>query len=525
MNPVPNIIVLDFCEWLNQKFELYDDDRPSIMDLLVGNGNNRFRLEDYAHEYLEETKATDCPYDKMIISFLCSEEYHETIQNCHKKCWRSDKCCDRTLDLCERICCPEIHRSFHQFAKHYELHGLTRIYRDISASHLADYTRYMLLHGDLNKGIFKQSALLALIMDSSVELSEELNFFNWLEHTIDRPTDVRKMPTEIFEKLVDEYVKENHRTGRARTQLLKSYRRTGWEELLERFQILVRIKKRRSKSLSEIMERYYSHCGRYKCIILPLSDEVSQRAYRALISESWNDLNSCSGDLLDIYYSELDTGKSGFDIAKRINMLPESLHYKTPCIIIWEHSMKDAEALRITDLDNRQIVRLVGSIVESIKSDVSFKRIIKEAQIKVTELQNEKKPISNYYAPIIYGNKNVVGDNNAVGTGNIHGSSNTIEGNSIHINDPEAVSNAYEGFRAALSAIHSSEELNDAMKAQLSEIIETAKTGVADKSIEKQEQAKSAFGYVKSFLIKVAPKLFEVLSSIATIATFFGIKP
>lgn len=60
------------------------------------------------------------------------------------------------------------------------------------------------------------------------------------------------------------------------------------------------------------------------------------------------------------------------------------------------------------------------------------------------------------------------------------------------------------------------------MKAQLVEIMETAKAGVSEQSNEKQEKAKTAFGYVRSFLTKVAPSLVEALANIATIALFFG---
>ena len=379
------------------------------------------------------------------------------------------------------------------------------------------------MHGNTDDSIHKQPPVLELMMNSSMELSEELNFFDWLECNTDCATDVRKMPADIFERFIDKYIIDSKKTEADKKQLLKSYHRTGWESLLEKFQVLFRIKERKSKSTSEVIERYYSHYGRLKCIILPLSDPESQQVYRSLINESWEDLNSCSGNYLDIYYSEVDTGRSGFDIAQRINSLPRTLRYKAPCIIVWERSMQDAEPLSISGLDNIQIVELIRSRVENIQGNMSFNNIIKEARNKVAELQNEKKHVSNYYAPVITGDGNVVGDNNAVGTGNVNGTSNTITGNTIEVNNTETIFKTLEGFETALCAIHNSQELDENMKAQLAEIMETAKAGVSEQSNEKQEKAKTAFGYVKSFLTKVAPSLVETLANIATIATFFGI--
>ena len=523
MNSLPDMVVLDFCEWLNQQLNNNVNDRPPILDIFMGNGNNRYLLEEYAHDFLESKKTTDCPFQDIMMLFFRSEEYRRAIQKCSRRGYRSNTHCVSCYDTYDHIYCPEIHHAIHCFIRDYEFHGHAPTCKNISADHLAEYTKYMFLHGDTDDSIYKQPPVLKLMMNSSLELSEELDFFDWLESNTDCATDVRKMPADVFEKFVDKYIKATKRTEADKRQLLKSYRRTGWESLLEKFQVLFRIKERKSKSLSEVIERYYSHYGRLKCIILPLSDPESQQVYRSLINESWEDLNSCSGNYLDIYYSEVDTGRSGFDIAQRINSLPKTSRYKAPCIIVWERSMQDAEPLSISGLNNIQIVELIRSLVENIQGNKSFNNIIKEARNKVAELQNEKKHISNYYAPVITGDRNVVGDNNAVGTGIVNGTSNTITGNTIEANNTETISKTLEGFEAALCAINNSQELDENMKAQLIEIMGTAKAGISKRSNEKQEKAKEAFGYVKSFLIKVAPSLFETLANIATIATFFGI--
>lgn len=522
MNPLPDIVVLDFCEWLKNKLKLTEGERPSTLDIFMCSWNNYDYLKEYAHEFLESNKS-ECRLKTVIQLFFNSKEYYNVINDCQEHYHDCRDFCHKHNDVYDYIDCPYIRRAFHCFLRNYQLKNQSNPFINITADDLAWYTRRMFLYGDSDEYIKQQPPMLYLVNSSSVELSEELNFFDWLDRNTECPSDVCKMPYDIFKKHVDGYISECKKTEVEKKNLLKSYQQSGWEALLEKFQVLFRLKGQKNKNLHEVIERYFSHHGGFKCIILPLSDPESQSIYHSLIRESWGDLNSCSGDCLDIYYSEADNGKSGFDIAKRVNALPRSLTLKAPCFIIWKHSMNEAQYIPINGLDNLQIVELVKSIVENIRNEKNLNEIIKEATDKVKELQNENRNISNYYAPVITGDSNIVGNNNTIGTGNVSGSSNTITGNSIQTNMNESFEKILEDFESAISAINNSQELDANMKIQLSEIVETAKTGVYEQSTEKQERAKTAFGYVKTFLTKIAPDLVVVLASMATIATFFGI--
>ena len=243
-----------------------------------------------------------------------------------------------------------------------------------------------------------------------------------------------------------------------------------------------------------------------------------------MIDGFWEELNEWSGDYLDIYYSEADEGKSGVDIAKRISSLPMKFKYDVPCIIIWEQSIQKAKSLSITGLKSIQIVELIKSIVKDIEDKKEFTEIIMEAKKKVAELKNDNRPIKIYNAPVIKGDRNIVGDNNTMGTGNVIGDSNSMIGNTFQVDNPEYLEKLLTDFNDVLSAIATSQEINDDMKAQLVKIIETAKEGVSEQSEKKQEEARTAFGFVKSFVAEVAPKLLETLANIATIASFFHLE-
>lgn len=243
-----------------------------------------------------------------------------------------------------------------------------------------------------------------------------------------------------------------------------------------------------------------------------------------MITDSWNDLNDLSGDYLDIYYSELDTGKSGYDIAKRINSLPISLKSKAPCLIIWDYNIHNAQYIPLDELNSIQIICVIRSVVNCIIEKNNLQDIVKEASEKVSEIQEANHGVKKYYGPVITGDGNVVGDNNAVGTGNVVGDANNISGNTIAINSDESyIKKLIDELDQAILAIKSSLELDDDLKAQMCGIITEAKDGTLENSEEKQKSAKTAFRHVKTFLTKIAPNLISTLANLTTISTFFGL--
>lgn len=519
MNPLSDIVVLDFCEWLKFKIDTKEMQLATPLDMFIVNKNTNGFLQKYAREFLDERK-TNCCLKTTIQQFLLSKEFNCIIQRCEKRCCLLKK--QGYYDVYDCIHHCEIRHAFYCFANKYQGGKYQKEPYDISADDLADYMNNI-IYSD-NK-IKESPQFLQLMLSSEANIAEEMNFFDWLQSYIENPTDVTKMPADIFERYVDKYINSCKKGDVEKKHLLKSYRQTGWENLLETFQVIFRINRtRRSKKFEDIAERYFSKQPPFKCVLLPLSDKESQKQYCSLIEDSWNDLNDLSGDYLDIYYSESDTGKSGYDIAKRIDSLPASLKTKVPCLIIWEDSINNARYISLDELSSKQIVVVISSIVDCIIKGENIQNIVKEVNEKVKEMKEINHGVSNYYGHVITGDGNVVGDNNAVGTGNVVGDANNISGNTITTKSDEAyVKKLINEFDQAIMAIKNSSELDDNLKVQMCGIVEDAKNGTLEKSVEKQNNAKTTFGHVKIFLAKVAPNLISTLSDLAMIATFFGL--
>lgn len=79
MNPVNDLIVVDFCEWLKKEFV---KNEKSILEII--NAEDHFFLRKYAQKYLDEAKQ-GCKIRCLIRSFANSEELSEVISKCPRR--------------------------------------------------------------------------------------------------------------------------------------------------------------------------------------------------------------------------------------------------------------------------------------------------------------------------------------------------------------------------------------------------------------------------------------------------------
>lgn len=508
MQRVPDVVVLDFCEWICNKLRRNEIEPISVLDafLLEENRANKTLLR-YAQEYIE-FKGPPCKY--FMQEFLNSEEVNRIYKYCYKRCINYHKWKFPFRDICGCLMyCPRLEKAFHDYCNRMESKesfSHKMINYDFNAVHLADTIRYYgndFFYKYENNSTFNP---LQFMISSSETMSVEIDFLEWLRKN--NLIDLKKMPSNVYEKIVVEYIEETKKTTIEMNKLLKLYRKTGWEKVLNIIKELIKIDYNKKRTMSEVFNRYYND-SLFKCVILPLEDSESQQEYCYLIDQLWSSLNELSGDYLDIYYSEKDTGKSGYDIAKRISSLPEELKLTPPCIILWKNSMHDAKAISILDLDNKDMFELIKNIVYNIRANKKIDNIVEEANKKVEELKNAKRNITN------------ISDVN--GIININSPNSVFEKNVIKKDQKLNTKTIVKDFDTVIRCIQESDELTDEMKLQLIENMKEAKKGIEDNSEEQCNKARITFNSIKPFFATIAPKLLDTLAKIATIATFFGL--
>lgn len=507
MEPLTNIIVLDFCEWLSQKII---ENQSTVPFDLVTNPEKSATLELYAEQFLSQKSINSCCAIKPLIEqFVISKEFNRVLKNCNRKhSYRCEDYQNRDFDFyfCIMHCLEKknfidafedfVIRIYHE-KKHYQSCNITP---KQLVSELQNSIKY-------NNYISDTPQFMQLMISSKVKIAEELNFLEWLQQNQKQPSSVFKMPSAIFESLVDDYIREHQKGEKEKNKLLKSYMKSGFESV---FKLLKTTSYRNPKDISEIITRYCSNQAEFKCIILPLSDKKSQKDYKDLIKTKWKDLNEMSENYLDIFYSETDYGKSGFDLAKRIELLPEALRKKAPCIILWQHSIKYGQAIQLDELHYDQMFYIIKHIVNQIILNKNLNEIVLEANKEVKRLQG-----LNYGTTMVEGDY-IVGNN--INKITVNGEKNNV---SVKYNDSEP--NILKYFDTAIQEIKLSKELNDEQKSKMCEVMEDAKSGIAEKSSSKIENAKNKFNLLKEFVIKIAPDLISALANITQIASFFGI--
>lgn len=351
-------------------------------------------------------------------------------------------------------------------------------------------------------------------------LIEDISFIEW---TLNREKDISfdTMPSIIFDELIEEYSRCVNVEPKDIVVLKHHYYCTGWSDIFEKIKQCFTFRwARPQRNLAYVMDRYLSHRAKYNCVVLPLADKESKKQFSKLIKDEWKNLHDLSGNELDIFFCETDIGKTGYDIAKRLRSLPESLRKTAPSIILWKDAIKQAKAISTDGLDAVQIRNTIKTIVQQIQEGNDLETIIQEAEktVKKQEAMNNGVTYNEFS-----GGKNVVVMGNTGNTFVNQGGSakfgDISMGNTVNKNTCEFLHELEE----AIFSIKNSNEIEAESKEQLISIMEDAKQAEIENSDEKRSMAKKAFGYVKGFLVKSAPVLISTLANLTKIAGFFGL--
>ena len=225
----------------------------------------------------------------------------------------------------------------------------------------------------------------------------EFDFLKWYSENKKNlhKISLQSIPYEIFERIVSTYISERGMSADTKRKLLKIYKRTGWNRFINWTKKIITHKE--DRDLDNTLRRYCTHSARFNCLILPLSDPESQKQFRTLIGDYWDNLNDLSGDILDIYYSESDLNKTGYIIAERLSSLPQKLKKEAPCLVLWDRSLSEAESVSTEGLSYKQVFFLIKSIVWIIHltdiddrcTNITLKEVINHASVVAEQKRKE----------------------------------------------------------------------------------------------------------------------------------------
>jgi len=510
MNALPSLMVLDFCDWLkNQMKKRYHYKYTDVFDLIL-NEDYRGQLFQFANKYLQKGNFS---IRKLLHEFIDSEEFEDSIKHCHK--FFIDEW-DENL----RIHAEEIQmimhdyyhyahgdRAFERFIKklYNEEHNWQRQVERITAEQLVDSLDFYIKRNSDNPDF------LNFMTGLKTELALEIDFLEWLVITKNKPINITKMPSTLFETLAEEYCKDVGRYSGDKKKLIKAFKQSDTVSLSEKLiAVLTSRQTRRMKSLGYIYDRYSNPKIPYRCFFLPLAVEADR--FEDFIKKYWVDLDSVSADYLDIFYGEEDFGKSGYAIKENMHMTAKELSSNLPCLVFWSDNLQDAQSIDIKGLTNDEIFRLVSSIVDMIKRGKKLQTIIMEAMDMSKEFNkahaNAQRPITEI---TVHSNTGVV--------------AGTIKGHSkVTVYSGEITNKSFEDdTKNAIEIINSFKDVDQNYREALKLLVREANEATQKNDAVAKSSCKDKFNGFMLGAGKATDKILTALANLATIAGFFGL--
>ena len=510
MNLVPDMIIIDFCEWLKRSV-LHNQKEYSLFDLVVDERYS-ISLVKYAEDFLNDYKPS---LRRVLHSFVDSEYFDDCLQEYNVNVSHHAEKFDELYRYGFCYFCNEtrLDNNFRKFIKAKYLECNKYFNRQITPQALVDSVSFLFENASNNEWIQHNKKWIMEYLhsfDSGLDL--EIDFLEWLISENNDPMDFRKMPLKYFECLAEKFRFETNRSPEDVKKLIKSFKQSDITTLSKKIMAVMPLKRiKRAKDLGYIIDRYHNKSIPYKCFIVPRKSNAVD--YEEFIEKRWDDLHHLSGDYLDIYYAETDYGRSGYEIMHQMNYIPDHLRKKAPSIIIWENNMSKAQGVDINRLDNNDLFDIVECIVNCIRDNKSFDEIIKEANTMSDKLREGHRTVTN----------NTVSISGSTITGNIAAENNGVMHTTVfQSNDTTTLLNEFE---TAIQIIQEFTEINDHQKNRLNSIIKESIEAINTNSEEKKEDSKKSFKDALLFMGNIGSKLVAAFSGLVNVLKFFGVSP
>ena len=333
MNQIPDIILIDFCEWLKQQLE--NDHTIDSMAHIIKHENAR-ALERLAKIYLTTSSSNEDDNNY-------NNSRNTSNINAHTIACYLIELFSKTPDTI-----PNIYQS---------------------------ETKFM-------------SFLTCMNSDRCIEV----DFLEWLIDNVKKPINFDQISDKEFNVLTNKFRLDCHKSDADIQKLISSFRLSNKYVLADKLKKLVPIKTfSKAKDLGYIWGRYYNSNVRFKCLVIPLQKEIE--TYIEFIEKSRDDLHELTGNYLDIYYSKSDYTHSGFHTLNHLHYLSDNLRTNAPAIIIWEDRIVNAKSINISDLDSNDLFKVIEHLVNDIRNNMDIAEIVEKANIFIRELQTQKLPI------------------------------------------------------------------------------------------------------------------------------------
>lgn len=245
--------------------------------------------------------------------------------------------------------------------------NIKRFGLESEAHRLAESARYLL--SETREGRNPQFMKYLSIVKS--ESSKTIEFFNWIIKEYPQLNIASDIPYIKIEELIDQFCEERSYSDikSFKKQVERIFKGESDNSILNKIRWFLGGSAKNQKNPFDRYNRMNFH-GIFLFPNFGSSDLIE------FIHASWQDLNSLTGEWIDIYYSKEDIKKrNGFDILKDFTSLNNVKLTDLPAFIIWDKSLNNALALPLRELNNNQILLTIQQVVQSIKEGCDLQSV------------------------------------------------------------------------------------------------------------------------------------------------------
>lgn len=225
----------------------------------------------------------------------------------------------------------------------------------------------------------------------NIMLSDILNFFDWIRNQYPELNLSGDIPLCKLNDLIDEFCKnkKSPETNLLKKQIKQMFKESRNGNFISKIREWFTNNGNKTEEESNPFDRY----SRVKFHGMFLFPKGCAAQLNKFIEESWQDLNSMTGEWIDIYYSKKDVkDRTCYDVRDNIKRFDKINNADLPAFIIWGNDFENSYPIPISDLENKKILTLIAHLVDSIRNDKSLPEVVDDGINFIREELRKNKP-------------------------------------------------------------------------------------------------------------------------------------
>lgn len=225
----------------------------------------------------------------------------------------------------------------------------------------------------------------------NIMLSDILNFFDWIRNQYPELNLSGDIPLCKLNDLIDEFCKnkKSPETNLLKKQIKQMFKESRNGNFISKIREWFTNNGNKTEEESNPFDRY----SRVKFHGIFLFPKGCAAQLNKFIEESWQDLNSMTGEWIDIYYSKKDVkDRTCYDVRDNIKRFDKINNADLPAFIIWGNDFENSYPIPISDLENKKILTLIAHLVDSIRNDKSLPEVVDDGINFIREELRKNKP-------------------------------------------------------------------------------------------------------------------------------------